>query len=290
MDESIVAVHMIESSDGTYVTTEVIQEEEDYNNTGVGDEIISANDQINELNEIEDNEQYNEEEEEDEDMKQQLEEQMEEMDETVEEQNDEVLDSTEADDIIIAEAVVVTQYSCKFCNRRFDTIDKVKNHYLLRHNKDQSLIDRFSQKTGAETNDKSDEQISGNEKESQQQSNVVKKKIKPVVTNVSKSKTKEYNLRVVSNIKADDGILKKKRGRKPTGVQRKYPCDWPGCNYVARHSVSSNQLIDPFKSQFRRVTCIFRFISKIISVHTPERSRIAVIGRIVASVSFKDQL
>jgi hypothetical protein len=237
MDESIVAVHMMEASDGTYVTTECIQEDEAIDEScdqmGVNDEIISANDEINDLNDIEDNNNEHLMAEEDEDLKHQMIE--EEMDENLDQQNDELIDSTEADDIIIAEAVVVTQYSCKFCNRRFDTIDKVKNHYLLRHNSDKSLIERFS-KNSTET-DKNEEQNNVNNKESQQQNSLLKKKTKPVVTNVTKSKANQYNLRVVSNIKTEDGVLKKKRGRKPTGVQRKYPCDWPGCNYIARHSV-----------------------------------------------------
>ncbi|CAG2115214.1 unnamed protein product [Medioppia subpectinata] len=53
----------------------------------------------------------------------------------MDESND--LDATpeqESDDLVIAEAVEVmlTMYSCRFCSKRFDTIDKVKTHFLKR--------------------------------------------------------------------------------------------------------------------------------------------------------------
>ncbi|CAG2116248.1 unnamed protein product, partial [Medioppia subpectinata] len=130
MDENLVAVHMIESSEGTYVTAQVMPEDDTYEDNGDDNEMINATEDADEL---EGNEELDEEEEPQDDQE------LEEAD-----GNEDMIDNSEADDIIIAEAVVVTQYSCKFCNRRFDTIDKVKNHYLLRHNTDQSIVKRFS--------------------------------------------------------------------------------------------------------------------------------------------------
>ena len=242
MDETVVAVHIIDTPDGAIqvLTGDSIE----------SNEIISADDALDHLQEHmqltdgqyieepeEEQQQQEEEEEEQQDIKQQFvadEEEEEEaydedgaepLEDNDDEANDQPIEDADADDIIIAEAVVVTQYSCKFCNRRFDTIDKVKNHYLLRHNKDQSLAQRFSSGQQSNTDDNEDsEELS-------------KKKIRPIVTNISKSKVNQMNLKVVSNTPAVKNDLKRKRGRKPTGVTRKYPCDWPGCNYVARHSV-----------------------------------------------------
>ena len=237
MDETIVAVHIIDTPDGAIqvLTGESIQSNDE-------NEIISANDEYDQLQEhMEDNveEQYiegeEEQEEEEQDIKQQFDGEEEEeaydedgaepIEDADEDTNDQPIESADADDIIIAEAVVVTQYSCKFCNRRFDTIDKVKNHYLQRHNKDQALAQRFSSGQQSTTDDNEESEDS-------------RKRVKPMVTNVSKSKANQMNLKVVSNMPSNvKNDLKRKRGRKPTGVTRKYPCDWPGCNYIARHSV-----------------------------------------------------
>jgi hypothetical protein len=245
MDENIVAVHMIETPDGTIqvLTAEDIQHNDE-------NEIISASDDINQLEQIDDNtdgqiiegQEETEgmvDEEEEQDVKHHFDREEEEEEEGEEndgndqdgdgdgDDQDGDVESADADDIIIAEAVVVTQYSCKFCNRRFDTIDKVKNHYLLRHNKDQSLIQRFGSGHQSATDDNEDAEDLP-----------PKKKSRPMPTNISKSKQNQMNLKVVSNIQTTvSNDLKKKRGRKPTGITRKYPCDWPGCNYVARHSV-----------------------------------------------------
>ncbi|CAG2106928.1 unnamed protein product, partial [Medioppia subpectinata] len=230
MDEEVVAVHMMESSDGTYMTAQVVPEDEFQPNDD--NEMIAANDG----DEPEDNGDDGEGDEDYEPLKSE--------DQTA---GDEDAANSEADDIIIAEAVVVTHYSCKFCNRRFDSIEKVKNHYLLRHNKDQSIVKRFSGAGGAggqrtikteSTADESNgEEEENNDIEDSPQNSPKKRKVKRKGANAGKGKA-VHNLRVVSNITAaDDALLKKKRGRKPTGVTRKYPCDWPSCNYVARHSV-----------------------------------------------------
>ena len=229
MDENVVAVHMIETSDGTI---QVLTD----GDIDANAEIIAA-DAINHLTQLHDNneEQYiqeesheaqeqEEEEEEEQDIKQHFELEMEDqeeegLEEGVEDEtyeNNEQPVEAEGDDIIIAEAVVVTQYSCKFCNRRFETIDKVKNHYLQKHNKDQNLAQRFSGQQSA-TDEESEESQ--------------KKKLKP---NASKPKPTQY-LKVVSTLEESKNDLKKKR--RPAPVVRKYPCDWPGCNYIARHSV-----------------------------------------------------
>jgi hypothetical protein len=234
-NDNIVAVHMIESSDGTYVTTQVLPEDAFENNDN---EIITADDDGHHVNdETADNEELVDEEEEQEYDEQDVKNEM--SGEEVEGNDQEMVGNEEADDIIIAEAVVVTQYSCKFCNRRFDTIDKVKNHYLLRHNKDQSIVKRFSGAGQRSTADDNNAEEQNNATEDSPQNTAIKKKMRPNHS-TSKAKANQYNLRVVSNVAADEALLKKKRGRKPTGVTRKYPCDWPGCNYVARHSVCPN--------------------------------------------------
>lgn len=239
MDENVVAVHMIETSDGTI---QVLTD----GTIDPNAEIIAASDSLNHLTHIQDSneeeyapeevqedqeegeEEVEEEEEQDVKMHYQLEteNQLEEEEAVGEEEeeeaqeesfeNHEQIQEAEGDDIIIAEAVVVTQYSCKFCNRRFETIDKVKNHYLQKHNKDQNLAQRFAG------------QLSATDEESEESQ---KKKLKP---NPSKPKPTQY-LKVISAVDESKSDLKKKR--RPAPVVRKYPCDWPGCNYIARHSV-----------------------------------------------------
>ncbi|XP_054165603.1 zinc finger protein 501-like [Oppia nitens] len=68
----------------------------------------------------------------------------------------------EGDDLVIAEAVEVmlTMYSCRFCSKRFDTIDKVKTHFLKRHS---NALDRTPKKesTDGQNNDSNAEQSGG---------------------------------------------------------------------------------------------------------------------------------
>ncbi|CAG2178689.1 unnamed protein product, partial [Oppiella nova] len=61
----------------------------------------------------------------------------------------------QSDDLVIAEAVEVmlTMYSCRFCAKRFDTIDKVKTHFLKRHS---NTLDKSGKK-----DDSNDEQSEG---------------------------------------------------------------------------------------------------------------------------------
>ena len=140
--------------------------------------------------------------------------------------DDQVVDSADADDIIIAEAVAVTQYSCKFCNRRFDSIDKVKNHYLLRHNNTKPSVNTTLKREPKEENE------SNNNNKRRR----VTKKPAP----------RNYKIEIIGEVDEEELLTatgQKKRGRKPTGVKRKYPCDWPACNYVARHSVTTPFLL-----------------------------------------------
>lgn len=155
---------------------------------------------------------------------------------------------TDQDDIIIAEAVVVTQYSCKFCNRRFDTIDKVKNHYLQRHDKlvatpEKSINNNVINALPAKQNNEqpTNEQTIENNTVSQSVAPAFKKpKLEPRTTKKSGrpslAQQQACILKVVSN-KNEETNNKRKRGRKPSGIERRFPCDWPGCNYIARHSV-----------------------------------------------------
>lgn len=189
------------------------------------------------------------------------------------------------DDIVIAEAVVVTQYSCKFCNRRFDTIDKVKNHYLQRHAKNRSVtstrpapgrpplpptvpksemqesdsqnslnqLDQVLNQNdidmSTEANDETNDMnlaLPAPELPLQSPRKLGKKEnqtgfpSKTTATGKSKDVGK-YRLRVLGKNKNDDlNASKRKRGRKAISgapVERRFPCDWPGCAYVARHSV-----------------------------------------------------
>ncbi|CAG2176202.1 unnamed protein product [Oppiella nova] len=167
-------------------------------------------------------------------------------DNEVEEGQQEAVD--DLDDIIIAEAVMVTQYSCKFCNRRFDSIDKVKNHYLLRHNNatandsTASNSDVKPTMNSAKTKTRTRGQSSQESADEASEDNAVaapKPKRRRPPPKRGKPKAQNYKIEIVGDIDDDEFLQSqsKKRGRKPTGVKRKYPCDWPACTYVARHSV-----------------------------------------------------
>ena len=141
----------------------------------------------------------------------------------------------------------MTQYSCKFCNRRFDSIDKVKNHYLLRHNNEKKTNNNNINKTA---NNSTKNQITDKFKNQSTAAPVessasdvndhssMAKKGKTGPTNVKTRGRTNWKIEIVGDIDEEDLLPRqKKRGRKPTGIKRKYPCDWPACTYVARHSV-----------------------------------------------------
>lgn len=145
----------------------------------------------------------------------------------------------------------VTQYSCKFCNRRFDSIDKVKNHYLQRHN---------------------DTVVQSQAKPSAPTTRSVKRENESPQTTPAKRQTtattpvRNYKIEIVGDIDEEDILssasgANKKRGRRSAGVKRKYPCDWPACNYVARHSV--NHLVNG----------LIRLILVVSQVHLKDHKR-----------------
>ena len=100
----------------------------------------------------------------------------------------------------------------------------MKNHYLLRHNDAATKALANTSRTKKEN------------KEDTDYIPVAKKKrpTRPVQRN--------YKIEIIGEVDEEElnaSGSQKKRGRKPTGVNRKYPCDWPACNYVARLSVSN---------------------------------------------------
>ena len=109
------------------------------------------------------------------------------------------------------EKVIVTQYKCKCCTLKFNTPQEVQTHFLSQHLKFQSngdtTLDDSNRIEITHSNDSVDP-------------------LESLATNQTANKS---------------SISKPKRpiskGKRFGGSNRKYPCDWPQCDYVARHKV-----------------------------------------------------
>lgn len=101
------------------------------------------------------------------------------------------------------EIIIIKKYKCKSCEQMFDSFEEIHNHHIIVHK-------------------------NGNQTE-------IPKLLFIDSSNIHTS------YREKSNKNIDNRSLKnktKKRSQQPRkSLKRKYPCDWPDCDYVASNSV-----------------------------------------------------
>lgn len=126
---------------------------------------------------------------------------------------------------MFAEKVMVPKYKCKQCDNHYDSLDRVRLHFLAKHSGD----------CATKTEDEAD--INGNITYS-----VPKEQAQTVGPKKKKGRKKKKSKNEYQWGSSEDetprtpAVGKEKR---PKIRERKHPCDWPNCLYSAKTAVSS---------------------------------------------------
>lgn len=110
--------------------------------------------------------------------------------------------STNRKIFVFAEEVKITKFRCKLCSLMFDTVQLVQKHFFDSHLEDDCQTSEIVDTCSNE--------------------------------NLTKSEQSKANMPSVNPAKANPG---KKKASKRKNTKKRFPCDWPDCDYVARHSV-----------------------------------------------------
>lgn len=154
-------------------------------------------------------------------------------------------------DLVIAEAVevLITMFQCKFCSKRFDSIDKVKGHYLKRHFGNNSNL------YALKTNDTNTKNPDMNSSESIDKSD---DKTTPTKSNPNMNLELLAGSLHIKMIPNNDGAKRvrgrpKKEGENKVRAKeppRNYKCPFDGCGYIAKYrfvSIDENGLFELMK-------------------------------------------
>lgn len=121
------------------------------------------------------------------------------------------------------EKTIVSNYKCKFCYLLCNSALEMKSHYRLEH---------------------SDQDRTPTTRTKLLEKKIPTTKTQPTTT-TKRKKTKRKRL-LVKKKKIVKKVINKKevKNKSPdVDIPRRYPCEWPNCTYVAKHSVRSFYLL-----------------------------------------------
>lgn len=115
--------------------------------------------------------------------------------------------------------IIIKRYQCRICQKIFDDEYVVKSHFLTAHQ------NCFKNKDRNENN-----AIESHVNNEIAQSNLLENSSLPANEKIVRNKKPRKAIRNVVKFTSKNKNQKTKR-------KRKYPCDWPDCNYIAINSV-----------------------------------------------------
>ena len=111
---------------------------------------------------------------------------------------------------MFAEEVKITKYRCKVCNLLFDTILLVRKHFIDVHfEKNDTLLTQITNSSNVNAKDN--------------------------CPTLSEPNINDEDTQCIPKVKRVDT---KRTSKRRKNSSKKFACDWPDCNYVAKHSVS----------------------------------------------------
>lgn len=134
------------------------------------------------------------------------------------------------------EPVIADKYKCKLCDSNFDSVPEIESHYHLEH-ADQVATTITTTTTTPTTTTLATTTTTKRRRRTKRKRLFVPKKTKKIVKKVTGKKKANNKSRDVEN-------------------PRRYPCEWPNCTYVAKHSV--------------RPSLISVYVSYMLIVHIPD--------------------